>query len=93
MKIWLDDIRSAPDGYVWCRSVNEVIGVISNTNDKIELIDCDHDLGEYARDGGDGIKLLDWLAEHGLFYKIHLHTMNPVGKANMERLIRRYWKE
>lgn len=93
MKIWLDDIRSAPDGYIWCRNVNEVIGVISNTNDKIELIDCDHDLGEYARDDGDGIKLLDWLAEHGLFYKIHLHTMNPVGKANMERLIRRYWKE
>ena len=56
-------------------------------------IDCDHDLGEYARDGGDGIKLLDWLAEHGLFYKIYLHTMNPVGRENMERLIRRYWKE
>ena len=93
MKIWLDDIRPAPDGYVWCRSVNEVIGVISNTNDKIELIDCDHDLSEYARDGGDGIKLLDWLAEHGLFYKIYLHTMNPVGRENMERLIRRYWKE
>lgn len=93
MKIWLDDIRPAPDGYVWCRSVNEVIGVISNTNDKIELIGCDHDLGEYARDGGDGIKLLDWLAEHGLFYKIYLHTMNPVGRENMERLIRRYWKE
>lgn len=93
MKIWLDDIRPAPDGYVWCRSVNEVIGVISNTNDKIELIDCDHDLGEYAGDGGDGIKLLDWLAEHGLFYKIYLHTMNPVGRENMERLIRRYWKE
>ena len=93
MKIWLDDIRPAPDGYVWCRSVNEVIGVISNTNDKIELIDCDHDLGEYAGDGGDGIKLLDWLAEHGLFYKIYLHTMKPVGRENMERLIRRYWKE
>lgn len=93
MKIWLDDIRPAPDGYVWCRSVNEVIGVISNTNDKIELIDCDHDLGEYAGDGEDGIKLLDWLAEHGLFYKIYLHTMNPVGRENMERLIRRYWKE
>lgn len=89
----MDDIRPAPDGYVWCRSVNEVIGVISNTNDKIKLIDCDHDLGEYARDGGDGIKLLDWLAEHGLFYKIYLHTMNPVGRENMERLIRRYWKE
>lgn len=22
MKIWLDDIRPAPEGYVWCKSVN-----------------------------------------------------------------------
>lgn len=22
MKIWLDDIRPAPKGYVWCKSVN-----------------------------------------------------------------------
>jgi hypothetical protein len=24
MKIWVDDIRQAPEGYVWCHSVNEV---------------------------------------------------------------------
>ena len=22
-KIWVDDIRTAPEGYIWCRSVNE----------------------------------------------------------------------
>lgn len=22
MKIWLDDIRPAPKGYIWCKSVN-----------------------------------------------------------------------
>ena len=91
MKIWLDDLRPAPEGYVWCRSVNEAIRFIKSTESEIELIDCDHDLGDYAKDGGDGIKLLDWLAEKRLFYKIHLHTMNRVGRANMERMIRRYW--
>ncbi len=25
MKIWLDDIRPAPNGYVHCHSVNEAI--------------------------------------------------------------------
>ncbi len=93
MKIWLDDLRQAPEGYVWCHSVNEAIRFIKNADYEIELIDCDHDLGEYAEDGGDGIKLLDWLVERGLFYKILLHTRNPVGRANMERMIRRYWKE
>ena len=23
MKIWIDDIRPAPEGYIWCKSVNE----------------------------------------------------------------------
>lgn len=58
---------------------------------KIEVIDCDHDLGDYAKDGGDGIKLIDWLAEHNKFYNIKLHTMNPVGRQNMQREIDRYW--
>ena len=93
MKIWLDDLRPAPKEYIWCRSVNEAIRFIKSTDCEIELIDCDHDLGDYAKDGGDGIKLLDWLAEQRLFYEINLHTMNPVGRANMERMIRRYWND
>ena len=73
----MDDLRPALEGYVWCRSVNEAIRFIKCTDCEIELIDCDHDLGDYAKDGGNGIKLLDWLVEQGLYYKIHLHTMNP----------------
>ena len=23
LKLWLDDIRPAPDGYIWCKSVEE----------------------------------------------------------------------
>lgn len=93
MKIWLDDIRPAPEGYFWCNSVNEVICLINETDEKIELIDCDHDLGAYAKDGGDGIYLLDYLVEKGLFYPIKLHTMNPVGRENMMRILSRYWSD
>ena len=67
MKIWLDDIRPAPEGYVWCKSVNSAKSVIESAKEPILLIDCDHDLGDYAYDGGDGIKLLDWLVENSLF--------------------------
>ena len=59
---------------------------------KIEIIDCDHDLGDNAHDGGDGIKLLDWLAERQTFYPVALHTMNPVGRENMQRGIERDWR-
>lgn len=61
---------------------------------EIELIDIDHDAGEYAYDGGDYIKLLDWLEETGRNYPIHIHSMNPVGRENMRRIIERNgWKE
>jgi hypothetical protein len=60
----------------------------------ITLIDIDHDAGEYANDGGDYIKLLDWLEETGRNYSIRIHSMNPVGVANMRRIIQRNgWTE
>ena len=95
MKIWLDDLRPAPEGYVVTKSVNEAISVVTGAEEKnieIELLNIDHDLGDYAVDGGDAIKLLDWLAERETFYPIKIHTANPVGRANMERIIDRYWK-
>ena len=78
---------------MWCKSVNQAIWLLQTTLEDIEMIDCDHDLGDYSSDGGDGIKLLDWLAENKLYYPIKIHTMNPVGRANMERIILRHWGE
>lgn len=61
---------------------------------EIEVIDIDHDAGEYAQYGGDYIKLLDWLEETGRNYPIHIHSMNPVGVANMRAIIQRNgWEE
>ena len=90
VKIWLDDIRPAPDGYYHCHSVEEAKRNILKCEENgrnIAVIDCDHDLGDFANDGGDGISLLDWLAERNSLYPIEIHTMNPVGRENMERLL------
>ncbi len=95
MKIWLDDLRKAPQGFVHCYSVNQAKQAIlagESQNETIEIIDCDHDLGDYYPDGGDGIKLLDWLAERETYYPVALHTQNPVGRDNMLRLVNAYWK-
>lgn len=110
MKLWIDDIRPAPEGYVWCKSVNQAKESITlrerlqglswpfETGDEniqpFELIDIDHDAGEYAQYGGDYIKLLNWFEETGRNYRIHIHSMNPVGVENMRRIIQRNnWKE
>jgi hypothetical protein len=106
MKLWIDDVRPAPEGYVHCVSVNQAIlkiqvaesvyfnhGDVSDT-DIISIIDIDHDAGDYASDGGDYIKLLDWLEETGRNYPIRIHSQNPVGVANMRLIIERNgWEE
>lgn len=94
IKIWVDDIRPVPMGYEGTKSVDEIIALIEEIEaegGKIELLDLDHDLGDYAQYGGDAIKILDYLAERETFYPIVIHTANPVGRANMERMIERYW--
>jgi hypothetical protein len=125
MKLWIDDIRPAPEGYEWIKSVNEAKRKIieiekqinfieKKANDafknyhriqalqirklakrrEIMVIDIDHDAGDYVDDGGDYIKLLDWLEETGRNYPIHIHSKNPVGVENMRRIIERNgWKE
>ena len=95
MKIWLDDLRLAPSGYAAVQSVNQAIELIKKAEAEgigIEILDLDHDLGDFCNDGGDAIKLLDWLVERGTFYPVKLHTANPVGRSHMERMLARYWK-
>ena len=54
----------------------------------------DHDAGDYAHLGGDYIELLNWFEETGRNYPIRIHSMNPVGVANMRRIIERNgWTE
>ena len=94
IKIYVDDVRDIPEGYIGTRSVNQTIDFIKEIEShdgSIDVIDLDHDLGDYAYDGGDAIKILDFLVERETFYPIAFHTANPVGRANMERMIRRFW--
>ena len=93
--IFLDDLRQTPGGYIRTHSVNETIKLIEELekqNAEIVLLDLDHDLGDYASDGGDAIKLLDWLVERNTLYPIKIHTMNGVGRDNMQRMINRFWR-
>jgi hypothetical protein len=110
MKLWIDDVRPAPitsaipNDMEWIevKSVNKAKKEIMRIEkfakwDKsfaIELLDLDHDAGDYASDGGDYIRLLDWLEETGRNYPIHIHSQNPVGVENMRRVIQRNgWEE
>ena len=95
MRLFIDDIRVAPYGWDHAHSVSEAIDYIKQFYDKIEIISLDHDAGDYGPP--DYIKILDWAEEfYGSNFKpaIQLHSANPVGIANMRRIIKRNgWKE
>lgn len=124
MKLWVDDVRPAPEGYIWCKSVDETKIMIEHLEDafttlgnlghqmagygnlkgenyskiithclflEIELIDLDYDSGDYEKDGGPYIKIMDWLVERGTLYPLAFHSQNCVGMEYMKRMYRRYW--
>ena len=98
LKIWVDDVRPAPEGYVWLKSVNEVKKYLADPhilcNYEISLIDLDHDAGDYAKDGGDYIRILDYLEMVGYNGDLRIHSMNPVGVQNMRNIIQKNgWRE
>ena len=109
MRLWLDDVRPAPNMYVWIKSVDEAkeciefleeqLAKVSTelrrySRNNIEIIDIDYDAGDYSRFGGDYIRLLDWLEETGRNYPIRIHSMNAYGVENMRRIIQKNgWTE
>ena len=106
MKLWIDNVRPAPKGYVWCNSVNDAIITIKLREARIENIlreytpsekrmkDLSIEVIDIDHDTGDYIKLLDWLEKTGRNYPIRIHSMNPVGVENMRRIIQKNgWTE
>ena len=94
MRLWIDDVRPAPEGYIWCTTVDFAKKMIQWGEifyGEPEILDMDHDAGEYAQYGGDYIKLMDWLVERGTLYPLAFHSQNCVGMENMKRMYRRYW--
>jgi len=90
MKIWLDDIRLPPKGWIHFKTIESLIPFVDENLEIIEKISLDHDLGLNI---GTGYDFLNWL-EQKVFVenikklpKIKIHSMNPVGKANMERVL------
>lgn len=109
MKLWIDDLRPAPAGYVWRKSTNEALKYIRKNIERISEISLDHDCGDYKDFGGDFINVLNELERlcHSpakdvqKFWNTYckqinfrLHSANPVGVANMRAIIEKNgWKE
>ena len=86
VKLWLDDVRPAPDGWEHVFTASEAIAHFATGN--VVEASLDHDLG--PSDAGTGYDVLAWVekalgahAWYGPLPRIYVHSANPVGRTNM----------
>lgn len=85
-KIFLDDLRTAPSGWIIARNYEEMTKILENLNEDFE-VSLDHDLGEIKT----GYDICKWFVENNKYPKIvTIHTANPIGAKNMYQLLDRY---
>ena len=102
LKVWLDDFREAPPGWVHVRSPDEAIALLRSG--AVEEISLDHDLGLFTPEGREwtGYAVLEWLEREVALGTatfplplMAIHSANPVGRRRMQRAIGsiRRWAE
>jgi hypothetical protein len=85
MRVYLDDTREAPEGWIRTQTPEEVIALLQTG--KVEAISLDHDLGVATEERErTGYEVLRWLEEQvatGAWSfpvpEIRVHSANPVG--------------
>lgn len=89
IKIYLDDERQTPEGWVRVYWPDEAIELLKN--DKVDTISLDHDLGDDER--GTGYDVLLWIEEQVVTKgwippKMLIHSANISARNKMELAIK-----
>lgn len=95
MKLWLDDVRPAPEGWTAVQNAADAIAVLRSGC--VELVSLDHDLG--PTEAGTGYDVAAWIEEQAASCALprvmwRVHSANPVGVRRMEVALRnadRFW--
>ena len=86
MKIFLDDTRDAPEGWVLAKTADKAINLLRLN--KVECISLDYDLGSFYKTGYDVLRWIEdkiYLSDENFKVpEILIHTQNPVGRARMQ---------
>lgn len=92
MKLFVDDLRPCPDGWVLAKTATEAISVL--ITGEVRELSLDHDLGEPESEVGSGYQVVCWLEEraHAGDWRhvprvIAIHSANPVGHQRMQAAI------
>jgi len=93
-KLYIDDERTPKRaGWTIVRSFDQAVSTIKE-NGVPDEISFDHDLGwdmVTNKEAKSGYDLAKWLVENNIVLKkFNVHSANPVGKENIERLLTNY---
>jgi len=92
MKIYLDDERQTPPGFIRTYTVEETIQLLIENEGKIDILSLDNDLGDGFL---EGYRVMDWIEEKVFTenYKppttMLVHSANPQGRKRMLTIIDR----
>ncbi len=89
IRVWLDDVRDAPDGWTRVFTAHEAISLLEAGG--VVEISLDHDLGDDERHG-TGYTVACWIEEAVATRgfeppTIKIHSANSVGRERMQRAI------
>lgn len=95
--LWVDDERQSPGAnWVWARTAEEAVDHLRLK--VFDVISLDHDLGSVTDEDGvqrpapSGLTVAReiWQNQRWPRYAVYIHSMNPVGAANMLAELARY---
>lgn len=90
MRVFLDDLRSTPKGWVRVYTSYELIKLFKEEARNITHMSLDHDLGMDTPTGYDFMRWLEgevFANRVNRIPKIQFHTANPIGRKNMEQTL------
>ncbi len=92
MKLWLDDIRPAPNGWFWSPNAEDAMNILRAFREEITHMSFDHDLGDTSIPEKTGYTVALWMAEHEIWptEECTVHSANPVGARRIQGVIDRY---
>lgn len=85
MKLYVDDIRIAPKGWVQAWNAREALALIKEGN--VTHLSLDHDLGDPGEATGYDIMCWIEMAVYDNLIELpdlNFHTANPTGRDNMQ---------
>lgn len=94
MKLFVDDERPAPEGWVLAKTSSEALTILTKVHElghTLDAISLDHDLSTVMYEDDTTRPVMLWMCEHEWWpTEVYVHTANPCGEEWLVGMTQRY---